>query len=398
MPYKHILTSGAALLSVAFERPIIAPRSGLIPELIQGEKQGYLFDSYQQMLALMHNVVECQQSNPQAWEKKFDFSSLNSCLRWPILTSSPGFSKIFSASPRCEIFNKKRSRYKYAFLRILGNDLPLRHSQDQTYKNLEFQLDHEKDFEDCIKIWVLNRIVDSAKKQQLIDLLESHNKQYVDIPFDSNEFREIGYRFSDLPRDDWKLSPEFKKKVKRIQLVADTLILQDKNNYLINNNGARNRAFQEGAQHADWIFPWDGNCFLTEQAWSSITLGLQQRDDLQYHLVPMERLLNNHDMLDSSYIPNPNEEPQIIFRKDADFRFDENLMYGNQPKVELFKRLGVPGVWDNWKKLIPWGSEMVVKHSQVLLISGLDGHLIFLAIQGKNKMPMNAQICVDKEL
>ena len=37
-------------------------------------------------------------------------------------------------------------------------------------------------------------------------------------------------------------------------------------------------------------------------------------------------------------------------------------MYGQQPKVELLKRLGVPGVWDNWKRLNPWGEEMKVSH------------------------------------
>jgi hypothetical protein len=43
-----------------------------------------------------------------------------------------------------------------------------------------------------------------------------------------------------------------------------------KNNYVINNNGARNAALRDGKGRAKWVLPWDGNCFLTAQAWSEI--------------------------------------------------------------------------------------------------------------------------------
>ena len=362
LPYKRILTSGAALLSVAFERPIIAPRSGLLPELVEDGKHGYLFDGYDDMLALMERAVEQRRKDAKAWVSNFDFSDLNAKLRWPLLTAHTAFSRIFSAIPKTEDYVVKRSRYRYALTRILGNDLPMRHSQDQTYNNLKFTLEHEKEFDDCLKLWVLNRIVDAGKKQKLIALLSKHGKQYIDIPYEVEVFAKIGYCFDELPRDDWKLTPEFKTNVEKIQLVADTAILRRKNNYIINNNGARNHALQEGVLQADWVFPWDGNCYVTEQAWIAITSALQKRSDLQYHIVPMERLLDNRDVLKNDHVPSPSEEPQIIFRKDAALRFDEWLMYGLQPKVELFKRLGVPGIWDNWKRLYPWDSEMRIKH------------------------------------
>jgi glycosyltransferase involved in cell wall biosynthesis len=95
LPYNRILTSGAALLSIAFERPLIAPRSGLLPELIENGKQGYLFDDYGDMLALMERSVEQHRQNPTAWGSKFDFSDLNTRLCWSSLTAPPSFSNIF---------------------------------------------------------------------------------------------------------------------------------------------------------------------------------------------------------------------------------------------------------------------------------------------------------------
>lgn len=95
LPYKRILTSGAALLSVTFERPIIAPRSGLIPELIENGKQGYLFEDYGDMLALMEQAVDQQRQDAKAWRDKFEFAELNAKLRWPLLTAHPAFRRIF---------------------------------------------------------------------------------------------------------------------------------------------------------------------------------------------------------------------------------------------------------------------------------------------------------------
>lgn len=354
LPYTRILTSGAALLSVAFNRPVIAPRSGLIPELIEDGKQGVLFDDYDDMLALMERAVVQQRKNTKAWADSFNFSDLNDKLRWPLLTAHPAFSQIFSDRPRTEDYVVKRSRYRYALVRILGNDLPLRHSQDQTYNNLKFTLEHEKEFEDCLKLWVLNRIADAVKKQNLIELLSKHGKRYIDIPYEVEAFAQAGYCFEDLPKDTYKLTSEFMTLDEREKLIVDNVILKHKNNYIINNNGARNRALQEGMQHADWVFPWDGNCFVAEKAWASITAALRQRADLQCHIVPMERLLDNRDVLKPDHVPNPSEEPQLIFRKDAALRFNEQLMYGFKPKIELLKRLGVSGVWDKWNQLYPW--------------------------------------------
>ncbi|MGH7791762.1 MAG: alginate lyase family protein, partial [Thermodesulfobacteriota bacterium] len=79
----------------------------------------------------------------------------------------------------------------------------------------------------------------------------------------------------------------------------------------------------------------------------------RESQDVKYIIVPMERLLNNEDILDPDFNPTALEEPQIIFRNDSLQEFDEGLRYGRLPKVELLRRLGVPGVWDDWDYQ-PW--------------------------------------------
>lgn len=352
LPYRRILTSGAAILSLSYHKPVIAPRSGLIPELITNDGLGYLFDSYDEMEHLMMEVSRDDSSGTESSV----FREVNEHLRWSKLAGGSPFNSLFSHDSGRNKEEQARSAkpYRYALLRILGNDLPFRHNENQTLTNLEFMLENEQEFDGCVKVWVLNRIIDESKKQSIIDLLERYKKRYVDIPYSATELREVPFCYEDFPVDHFKLTPEFTKLPDRSKIIVDTVTFKHKNNYIMNNNGARNTALAEGAKLADWVFPWDGNCFLTEQAWESITSTLRVRSDVHYHIVPMDRLMENESIISKSYIPNPVEEPQIVFRADAELSFDENLMYGFKPKVDLLKRLGVPGVWSNWNMLYPW--------------------------------------------
>jgi glycosyltransferase involved in cell wall biosynthesis len=44
LPYRKVLTSGTAILGLSFGVPIIAPRTGLLPELLQHGRQGILYE------------------------------------------------------------------------------------------------------------------------------------------------------------------------------------------------------------------------------------------------------------------------------------------------------------------------------------------------------------------
>jgi glycosyltransferase involved in cell wall biosynthesis len=356
LPYRRILTSGAAILSFSFHKPVIAPRSGLLPEIVKEGKQGYLFQTFEEMEQQMEDAL-------QSTDNLFCFESSNKELRWPFITSGQPFSSMFTPYGQKPETIEGEKKAKYALLRIVGNDLPIRHDPNQTLTNLEFTLKNESGFDDCIKVWVLNRIIDSEKKQSIIDLLKKYEKQHIDIPYIASEMVKTPFAFDALPIDHYKLTREFTKLSRRNKKIVDAVTLKYKNMYLMNNNGARNTALEAGRELAKWVFPWDGNCFITDEAWESIVDGLNNRDDLQYHIVPMDRVLSNEDLLKDGYEPRPFEEPQMIFRDDAELKFNNERMYGFKPKVDLLKKLGVPGKWDEWTNLYPW-KKHVVEHDR----------------------------------
>lgn len=357
LPYKKILTSGAAILSFSFKKPILAPREGLLPELTSHGEQGWFFESFLDMYKKMDWLVD-QHTRKLLIER--DFSALNRRLRWSFIVDGEGFKGLFKAKGSLDIdISLKHKEYEFALIRILGNDLPFRHSENQTLVNLEFTLKNEAEFVGCKKIWLLNRIVDKAKKEAIVSLLDKYSKEYIDVPYSDAGLLEQAFAFEELPRPDFKLTEEFQNMSERNQVVVDTAIFKHKNAYLINNNGARNLALALGGKIANWVFPWDGNCFINDQAWQAINESLVSRDDIDYHIVPMDRLQANEDVLKLSYIPCPQEEPQIIFSSKAELKFDNKLVYGLKPKVDLLKKLGVPGIWDKWTNLYPWKKHVI---------------------------------------
>lgn len=253
----------------------------------------------------------------------------------------------------------------FVLYRIVGNDLYPRHAKGQSRENLRFVLENEPDFDACEKIWILNRIVDPDEEEKIISLLEHHGRSFLRIPFDPVEYRSLGWDFSAYPSPDYLVSDDFQKRKgayfgklkgehrEHAAGRAITAAYRFKNNYVMNNNGARNIALMNGKSRAKWVLPWDGNCFITEAAWRQIRSDIESRAHLKYFLVPMERVTDNNKLLQGNYIPLPVEEPQVVFRCDTDEVFNEEYCYGRRPKVELFWRLNVPGQWNSWRD-DPW--------------------------------------------
>lgn len=236
----------------------------------------------------------------------------------------------------------------FVLYRILGNDLPPRHEVGQTLSNLRFMLDHEPALEACEKRWVLNRIVDPEQEAAIVALLEERGQDYLRIPFDLETYGRIGWDLHSFPDDAFFLRGRYGRMSPYDQARAQAHARRFKNNYVINNNGARNAALRDGRGRAKWVLPWDGNCFLTERAWSEIVEAVRARPYLKYFTVPMARTADNDLLLDPGYRPEPDSEPQILFRSDSTEEFDEAHYYGRRPKVELFYRLGLPGTWDRF--------------------------------------------------
>eukprot|EP00124_Ichthyophonus_hoferi_P000902 Ihof_evm11s39 gene=Ihof_evmTU11s39 len=246
---------------------------------------------------------------------------------------------------------------KFVMFRAIGNDLPPRHALGQSYENVKFILEHEPDLVELDRWWIVNRIVDRKEEIRIIALLEEKKQKYIHIPVVTKEYAKCKMRYEVYGQRDMIHSIKFRELDYKMQVAILSNVYHDKNLYIMNNNGARNRMISEGMQlGARWILPFDGNCFLTKMAWEEMKMTMEtQGNTTKYFQVPMARLTNNNMLLDPAFRPEAIEEPQIIFRNDAKERFNENMRYGRRPKVELLWRLRVPGPWDKWPRAIgPW--------------------------------------------
>jgi len=274
----------------------------------------------------------------------------------------PRYSLDRGAKPQPDISGLKRDFQKnplctkadtFALYRIIGNDLVPRHRKGQSRENLQFIIENEPDFPECEKRFVLNRIVDPGEEKALIRLLEKAGFSYLHIPFRWEEYKHIGLDVEGIPK---KYVPGGKKYASLDSAAQGRIkmrLYRHKNNYVMNNNGARNAALFEGKALAKWVLPFDGNCFFTKHAWEKMVRDVQKSSHIPYFIVPMARITENERLLSPGFSPPCLEEPQILFRCDSKLFFNEDFFYGRRPKVELFWRLGVPGDWDEWL-FEPW--------------------------------------------
>ncbi len=241
----------------------------------------------------------------------------------------------------------------FVLYRIVGNDLPPRHASGQSLENLRFILEHEPVLPGCEKRFVVNRIVDPEQESAILALLDRSGLPYLHLPFDPEVYRELAWDDEGVPAEYAPWTERFATLTSGHQGRALVRLYRHKNNYAMNNNGARNAALSEGRALAKWVLPWDGNCFVTAAAWREITEAVRAAPENPYFIVPMSRITDNAVLLDESARPPAREEPQILFRRDARLEFDPGYQYGRRPKVNLLWRLGVPGDWDGWA-IEPW--------------------------------------------
>ncbi|MBS8225590.1 glycosyltransferase [Vannielia litorea] len=262
--------------------------------------------------------------------------------------AAPAVTDIAALKAEYRAKAKDREEDSFVLYRILGNDLPPRHENGQTLKNLRFILENEEPFPGVEKRWVVNRLTNPDDEQRIIATLEEFNQPYLHIPFSLKEYQSIEWDLDSFPDRAFFLRGNFFGMAQPGQRRAEAHSRRLKNRYVMNNNGARNAALRDGRNRAKWVLPWDGNCFLTRFAWDEIQQAVTDAPYMKYFTVPMARITENRELLDPHFLPNAVEEPQILFRNDAAEEFDEARQYGRRPKVELFWRLGIPGPWDDW--------------------------------------------------
>lgn len=238
---------------------------------------------------------------------------------------------------------------EFVLYRIIGNDLEPRHAKGQSYRNVAFILQHEPAFPNCEKRWIVNRIVDADEEAEIISLLERHQQPYLRIAFDEAEYGRIEWDSDGFSAPDFPFSRTYLKLEAATQQSVQMHLRRLKNLYVMNNNGARNAALQDGRNRAKWVLPFDGNCYFTQQGFRALREQIVAQPWYPYFIVPMARITENRSLLEPDFIPNATEEPQIVFRSDAGETFDERIPYGRRPKVELLWRLVVPGPWDRYR-------------------------------------------------
>src|SRR5690625_7138948 len=111
---------------------------------------------------------------------RYRFCEINKTLRWSEIVARPPFNALFSrgASLTPEPVPKA---YDYAVVRIIDNDLLLAEAFDQTRDALQFTLTSEPRLEGCLKLCVLDRLLDAVKKTVDIDLFLLANCEFYDV-------------------------------------------------------------------------------------------------------------------------------------------------------------------------------------------------------------------------
>jgi len=222
----------------------------------------------------------------------------------------------------------------YCLVRILGNDQPPRHSNMQTEKNVQFIIEHEPRFENCDKVFVLNRMWHPKKQIRIKKLIQQAGYQVLIIPFKRTEY--------------------IKCKTEKQQLL-----------YLTNQNEARNFAIKSLVDKYDVVLPFDSGTCFRQDGWDAFVAGVEAQELQPYYIVPMWRLkefgeyANGIVAIKEKYIVKLDNkikqtmgltEPQICVTRLYDRLFTEGMEYGKANKVDMLWMLGVPGPWQIWSK------------------------------------------------
>lgn len=231
---------------------------------------------------------------------------------------------------------------RFLIIRMLGNDLKGLHGSNQTLENLLFTVNHESEFRNTDKIYILNRIIDADMKEKFKKILYSKKIKYIDIPFNRNKFDE-------LPLLNMELN-NFSKITRRGEIIK---LLYPYNQVIVNNNGCRNFCIEYGKRTGYlWTFVLDSNSFFTEVSYNNIINNINS--NAEYLIIPQKRVKDgnytNNDILRDPDIEThlPIQEPQIAFRNTSEHTFNPYIPYGAAPKAELLNAMDVNGRWNKW--------------------------------------------------
>ncbi len=210
---------------------------------------------------------------------------------------------------------------------------------------------NEPDFPGCEKRFLLNRLLDDEKRREYIEYLEMRGLEWEEIPFKEDEYRRcIGQR--------------------------------EKLLYLTNVNAARNCCIKHSFEEDfDFVLPFDsGSCFR-QDGWDTFVTCAELNYNNAYFVLGQWRPLSyddfseNQPCLKEQYLINGKRivgqrEFTVVFGRNYDILFNENLVYGEADKVELLWRLNVRGIWDQWYTELQNQTTQISKHAGTVKMAG----------------------------
>jgi hypothetical protein len=256
---------------------------------------------------------------------------------------------------RLVVLRERNRRYRerefvFVVARVLGNDLPPRHDEGQMLSNLRFILDHEPEFGQTCKLFVLNRIRDPGAQFEAKSMIEARGHMTVSIAFDSSQYALTDWDTEAFGGTEYFVSEEFLRLSESRQKKARVWACAPKVRYAMNVNGARNAALDFGKPRAEWTIVLDGNCILTRASFEKLRTACLRWPSLPYVVVPMDRISDNGVYWRSEPRTRTGDEPQLAIHHSAHARFDERFPYGVRDKTHLLKSLGIPGPWFTWEQ------------------------------------------------
>ena len=73
---------------------------------------------------------------------------------------------------------KPQKPFRYLIVRLLSNDLPPLHSENQTFLNTKFIIENEKLPENFYRLWIFHSIIDGEKLRTITKLLNEYGEWY----------------------------------------------------------------------------------------------------------------------------------------------------------------------------------------------------------------------------
>jgi glycosyltransferase involved in cell wall biosynthesis len=201
-----------------------------------------------------------------------------------------------------------------AICRIIGNELPPRDNPGGKLATLRWILERETAGTGTARYWIVNHLHDPEYRGHVLRLLTEFGEPYDELAFDPVRYRSL--------RNG-----------------------RERCRYAININAARNHGIRLASASHEFVACVDQDCYFLPEQWQRV-LDFVERDQgecpgRRYYGLTMKRISAGASAVaDADLASLRDEEPQLIFRRDARQLFDPALPFGDGDKMRLLADLG----------------------------------------------------------